>query len=272
MVSFDKKMVKISIIITTKNEETVLGDLFTSFDNQSYRNFEVILVDNYSSDKTVEIAKKHGATVYLKGPERSAQRNFGVSKAKGDYVLILDADMSLTKNVLKDLSMVKEKIAIIPERSFGKGFWTQFKVFEREFYVGDDTIEAPRYFSKKLFLKYWGYDTKITGPEDYDLPLRMKKDGYKVERIKSYILHNERYFSPIKSAKKKFYYASHSLVYVSRHKEMILKQGNVIFRPVFFKKISKIIKHPFLGVGMFVVKIVEGFGILGGIIYAKFKK
>ncbi len=265
-------MPKISVIITTKNEDSVLEDLFASLDKQSYRNFEVILVDNYSNDKTVDIAKKRGAIVYTKGPERSAQRNFGVSKAGGDYVLILDADMSLTKNVLKDLSKVKEQIAIVPEQSFGKGFWTRFKVFEREFYVGDDSIEAPRYFSKKLFLKYWGYDTKITGPEDYDLPLRMKKDGHKVVRIKSYILHNERYFSPIKSAKKKFYYASHSLTYVSRHKEMILQQGNVVFRPVFFKKINKIIEHPFLGIGMLFVKLVEGFGILGGFIYAKFKK
>lgn len=258
----------ISVIITTKNEESVIKDLFKSLKNQIYKNFEIILVDNNSSDKTKFIAKKYNARIFNMGPERSIQRNFGVSMAKGEHILILDADMKLTKDVLLELSEIKEEIAIIPEKSYGIGFWTQFKVFEREFYEGDDSIEAPRFFSKSIFLRYDGYDENITGPEDYDLPLRMKKAGEKVRRIRSYILHNERRFSPFKSAKKKFYYASKSGEYIKKHPEMIFTQGNMLIRPIFIKKWEKMIKHPFLSGGMMFIKVVEMIGAFFGFVYS----
>lgn len=267
-----KRNPKISIIITTKNEAEVIKNLLESIKNQSYKNFEVILVDNYSSDKTIEIAKKHNIKIYQKGPERSTQRNYGVEKASGDYVLILDADMMLTDDVLYELSKIKTKMGLIPEKSYGTGYFVKFKVFEREFYEGEDSIEAPRFFNRKLFLKYEGYDKGITGPEDYDLPLRMKKDGYKTSRIKSYILHNERKFNPLKSAKKKFYYASKSTKYILRHREMMILQGNLILRPVFIKKWKKLLSYPFLTFGMLLIKTLEGVGAVLGFIYGKFKK
>lgn len=261
----------ISIIITTKNEESVIGDLFKSIKLQSYHNYEIILVDNNSTDKTCQIAKKIGARVFTKGPERSIQRNYGVEKAKGEYILILDADMVLTKDVLKDcVSVINKNLGglVIPEKSFGEGFWVKFKIFEREFYVGDESVEAARFFKKDIFEKFKGYDTKITGPEDYDLPLRMKKMGIKIGRIKSYILHNEKNFSPWRSAKKKYYYASRALSYAKKHPEMVLSQGNLLFRPIFLRKWRKLISHPFLSLGMFIVKGIEMTGALLGVIYS----
>jgi glycosyltransferase involved in cell wall biosynthesis len=265
-------MIKISVVITTKNEEHVIENLLKSIFEQTYRDYEIILIDNNSSDNTASIAKKYGVKVYSKGPERSVQRNYGVEKATGDYVLILDADMVLTKNVLRELSGINNQMAVVPEKSYGEGFFVKYKIFEREFYEGEEFIEAPRFFSKKLFLKYGGYDKDITGPEDYDLPLRMKKDGYKSGRIKSYILHNEKKFNPLTSAKKKFYYASKAGLYVKRHKEMIFVQGNLIFRPVYFKKWRKIINNPLLSFGMILIKILEGSAAVLGYIYGKFKK
>ena len=258
----------ISVIVTTKNEENVIEDLFESLKNQTYKDFEIVLVDNNSSDKTKSIAKEYNARVFNIGPERSTQRNYGVNKAIGENVLILDADMKLTEDVLLELSKVREKIAIVPEKSFGTGFWTQFKVFEREFYECEDDIEAARYFDKKIFSKYGGYDEKITGPEDYDLPLRMRKGGEKISRIKSYILHNEKNFSPYRSAKKKFYYAYKSANYVKKHPEMVFKQGNMLIRPVFVKKWWKLISHPFLSLGMFHIKLIEMIGAFLGFIYS----
>lgn len=261
----------ISIVITTKNESKHLPKLLESIMCESYKNYEVIVVDNGSTDKTKDIAKKAKSKVFKKGPERSVQRNYGVEKSKGEYVLILDADMTLDKNVLADcVNQVKKdpKIGalIIPEKSFGTGFWTKFKVFEREFYVGDETIEAPRFFKKSVFQKFGGYDENITGPEDFDLPLRMRKAKVRIGRIRSFINHDEGKFSPIKSAKKKFYYASHARVFLKRHPEQVLTTGNLIFRPVFFKKWKKIIAHPFLFLGMMLVKVIEGVGAFTGII------
>lgn len=258
----------ISIIITTKNEESSIKDLLISINKQSYRKFEILVIDNNSTDNTKKISTKFGARVFNIGPERSTQRNFGVNKAKGKYVLILDADMKLSLDVLLELSKIKAEVSIIPEKSYGVGFWTQFKIFEREFYEGDESIEAPRFFSKAVFLKYVGYDEEITGPEDYDLPLRMRKGGEKISRIKSYILHNEKRFSPYRSAKKKFYYASKSANYVKKHPEMVFKQGNMLIRPVFVKKWKKLISHPFLSIGMLLVKTIELIGGFMGFIYS----
>ncbi len=263
----------ISIVITTKNESAHLPALLKSITNQSYKKFEIIVVDNGSYDNTKEIAKKTGARVYDHGPERSAQRNFGVRQAKGEYVLILDADMTLTENVLKECISIIEKTSdtvalIIPERSFGVGFWTKYKVFEREFYVGDDSLEAPRFFKTSVFKKFNGYDAGITGPEDFDLPLRMRKSGAKIGRIKSFILHDEGKFSPFKSARKKFYYASGAGVFLKRHPEQVLILGNLVFRPVFIKKWKKLVSHPGLTLGMIVVKMTEGLGALAGAIYS----
>lgn len=266
----------ISVIITTKNEEEVLENLLKSIRNQSYKNYEVILVDNYSIDGTLKIAEKYTSNIYTKGPERSTQRNFGASKARGEYVLIVDADMMLTKNVLK--ACIEKIISnpelgglIVPEKSFGKGFWAKCKAFERQFYLGDENIEAARFFKRSIFKKFEGYDTKITGPEDWDLPLRMKKAGVKIGRINNFIMHNERKFSPWKSAKKKFYYALHSKEYLKRHPEMVLTQGNLFFRPGFYKNLDKLLDDPLITAGFFVTRFLEMSGAILGITVSLFK-
>ena len=266
----------ISCIITTRNEAETLPDLLASLNKQTYTDFEVVLVDNNSTDVTNKIAKKFGARVFNKGPERSVQRNFGAAKAKGEYILILDADMVLEFEVLSQLAELSKKnsisAAVIPEKSFGEGYWAKCKAFEREFYLGEDSIEAARFFDKKIFNKFNGYDTSLTGPEDYELPLRMKKGGIKIGRIKGFILHNEKKFSPLKSARKKFYYASHARAYLKKHPEMALPQGNLLFRPVFFRKWKKLASQPILAVGMFLMRTIEATGALFGFIAGFFRQ
>lgn len=260
----------VSVIITTKNSARTLKALLESIKHQSYKEIEIILVDNFSTDETCSIAHRYTKNVYNKGPERSAQRNFGASKAKGKYVFILDSDMELEERVTEEcVNVLKNErfgAVVIPEKSFGDGFWTRFKVFEREFYEGEDAIEAARFFRKNLFEEFGGYDLAITGPEDWDLPLRMRKQGVRIGRIKSYILHNELIFSPWKSAKKKFYYASGAGQYLKRHPEMIFSQGNLLFRNVFFKKWRKLLLNPFLTIGMVYVRILETVGAVAGLL------
>src|SRR5260221_11101716 len=84
----------VSIIIPAWNEEKNISRLLESINNQSYKGVETIVVDDGSTDKTAEIAKKLGARVFKrKRNERSIERNFGASKAVGVYLVFLDADM-----------------------------------------------------------------------------------------------------------------------------------------------------------------------------------
>jgi len=67
-----KIMPLVSVIITTKNEEKHIENLLQSIKRKTYKNIEIILVDNYSTDKTIEIARKYTDKIYLKGLERSS--------------------------------------------------------------------------------------------------------------------------------------------------------------------------------------------------------
>jgi glycosyltransferase involved in cell wall biosynthesis len=80
----------ITVVIITKNEEE---NIKRCLESVKWCN-EMIIVDDNSNDKTVEIAKKYKATVYLRdlNNDFSAQRNFGLSKAKNEWVLFVDSD------------------------------------------------------------------------------------------------------------------------------------------------------------------------------------
>jgi len=252
----------VSIIISTKNEERVLGNLLETIKKQSYPKIEIILVDNNSTDRTKKIARKYTNKVFSFGPERSAQRNFGAKKAKGKHLLFLDADMKLAPKVVEECVAVvnsnpEVKALVIPEKSFGTGYWAKVKAFERSFYVGDETIEAARFFDKKAFFEFEGYDEKIWACEDWDLNQRIK-GKYKIGRIKSLIDHDEGRLSLFLLMKKKYYYGQISSVYFKKHPGQLTKQQAIYFlRPAFYRNWKKLIFHPFLFFGMIIMLTAE---------------
>lgn len=266
----------VSIIITTKNEEAVIGRLIESVRKQTYKQAEIIVIDNYSTDRTTEVAKKMGTAVYSFGPERSSQRNFGAEHAKGAYLLFIDADMELSQDVIKECVEICRKksglgAVVIPEKSVGKTFWEKVKAFERSFYnqEGDNITDAARFFTKKAFLKAGGYDETITGPEDWDLPESIKKLGFSMERINALIYHHEKINSPLDLARKKYYYALKSHRYLSKQNIPAFSPKTIYFlRPVFYKHFDKILTHPVLSLGMILMLSFElaagGAGYLRG--------
>jgi glycosyltransferase involved in cell wall biosynthesis len=90
-----KNGVIISAVILTKNEEGNIERCLRSLEFCS----EIIVVDDHSVDKTVKLAKRHGAIVYqrLLSGDFSKQRNFGLKKAKGKWILFVDADERISK-------------------------------------------------------------------------------------------------------------------------------------------------------------------------------
>ena len=147
----------VSVIVPTYNSNKYLDECLNSIKNQTYKNTELIVIDNNSTDNTKEIARRYTDKVYNQGPERSAQRNFGVNQSNGEYVVIIDSDMVLADKVIEscvEKIQVGENIKgiIIPEESFGEGFWAQCKKLEKSFYVGVKWMEAARFFEKKAFL------------------------------------------------------------------------------------------------------------------------
>ena len=281
MISFVnmKKKVLISVIITSKNEEKIIDKLFKSIFRQTYKNLEVILVDNNSTDNTQKIAEKYKVKVYSFGPERSAQRNFGAKKSTGEFLLFLDADMELTTKVIEDCvdKILKEKLEgiVIPEESKWVNFWGEVKTFERSFYSekGDPITDAARFFSKKVFNKVGGYDEAITGPEDWDLPDRIRAAGYKIGRNSQKIYHHEQVVSLINLFKKKFYYGLNAHKYLSKHSIPVFSPKTIYFlRPLFYKNWTKLVRHPILALAMVCMLFVELVGGGLGYIVGRMKK
>ena len=95
----------ISIIIRTKNEERWIGICIEQIKKQSYSNYEIILVDSISEDKTVEKAKRHGVNKVVKVKEYKPGKaiNMGIKASKGEFIVILSAHcLPINNEWLKD--------------------------------------------------------------------------------------------------------------------------------------------------------------------------
>ncbi len=259
----------VSFIITTKNNEKTLEKLLASIKNQTYKDWEIIVVDNNSTDATKAIALKYTNKVFNKGPERSAQRNYGVKQAKGEYVVILDSDMVLSKNLAKDcvqtIKNSKFKALVIPEKTVGNNFLARVRRFEREMYEGNPNFEVARFFDRKVYLEFGGYDTALTGPEDYDLPYRISKK-YKIGRSREYLFHDESGITLTTLLKKKYYYAKKGAGYAVKHPELVKIQGNLLFRKAYLVHWKKFVRSPLVGLSFIFVRVLEALAAVFGFI------
>ena len=263
----------VSVIISTKNEEKHIRNCLISVKKQRYPQdkLEIIVVDNFSSDKTREIAGEFTPLVYERGQERSEQRNFGVERCQGEYFIFLDADMTLDPGVIeecvKKISGDGIVALYIPEIITGGSFFSKVRRFERKFYDGT-AIDGVRFMRKDKFWEAGGFDERMYACEDWDLTKRIGKIG-KTDIIKSALSHNEEEFCLKKYLEKKSYYSKNMNVYVKKWGKTDLdvkKQFGIRYRffGVFIEngKLRRLIVHPFLAAGMYFLKFLTGINYL----------
>ena len=118
-------MVTISVVIPTLNAERTIGIAIRS---ALLVADEVIVVDSYSTDRTVEIAEKEGAKVVQVKGSRLIARIEGAKIAKGDYVVNLDSDMYFSEN----FKGFEEKVIALGEVTVGKGIVHKIMSLDRE--------------------------------------------------------------------------------------------------------------------------------------------
>lgn len=120
----------LSIIIPSYNEEKEILNCIKSLKNQTYKNFEIIVVDDGSTDKTLQILKslKKGEIKILQQSHRGPgiARNFGAKNSAGKILIFVDADMTFDKDYLKFLiKPIIEKKAIGTEEKVQSALETQ---------------------------------------------------------------------------------------------------------------------------------------------------
>lgn len=257
----------VSVIVTTRNEENNIERCLRSIKQQTYKDIELIVVDNNSTDETKRVARKYTNHVYNLGPERSAQRNFGIQKARGTYVLVVDADMALFSDVIA--TCVKHSkgndALVIPEDYSGEGFWTKCKILEKRSYRWTGEGEAARFFKKKVLLALNGYDESLAGPEDVDLQKRLLHAGYRVDYAPTWIVHHEGRLTLPSIIRKRWYYSKNLQRYLAKNREES-KREFTFLRPAFFKNWKLFLRDPLHTAGFLVMRFFEGLAVLYALI------
>ena len=255
-----KVPVQISVIIATKNEEKNIGRLLASLTQQTFKDFEIIVVDNYSTDKTRQIAKQFTKMIYQIPPERSSQKNFGLKKARGQYVLFLDADMTCQQHLLTECLKTfekKPKIAgiVIPEEAAGTGFLAKIKALEKKLYQDQALIEAPRFARTGQVAQIGGFDEDLVAGEDWDLGNRLINFG-NFAKVTAKIYHHEQksFFQDIR---KKYYYALHIQKYAEKYPEIFKYQASFARFSSLLKKPKMVLEKPIDFIGLLFLKSAQ---------------
>ncbi len=250
----------ISIIIPTKNEEKNIRTCLASIQKQTFpkNKMEIIVVDNFSNDRTRKIAERM-AHVIQAGNERSQQRNIGAKKARGTYLLFLDADMELGEyTVTEVIQLLKKKKRMVSMPQIGKGntFWEKVMALESRCYYKEYDIHAARGFRKKFFLDVGGYDEAMYAGEDWDLTLRCKGRHATLVATASPIIHHESIGNIFSHLKKEDYYIQNIHCFAQKHPQEFAKLASFRYRGwLFIKNIHHFIHDPLHAAGLIGYKL-----------------
>lgn len=256
---------RVSVVIPTRNAERTIEACLQSVRDQTHDDVEVVVVDNWSTDDTAMIATRLATIVHTAGPERSAQRNRGAELATGDVVLFVDADMVLEPTVVADVAAAMEAdtelgALVISERSFGEGFLAACRALEKELYVGDSDVEAPRAFRRDVFWAIGGWDESLTAAEDWDLADRARDHHVATGRVHSWIWHDEGRIHLRQQYRKKRYYGRWVAEYMRRRPEA----ARHLARTGTLSRAGSLLRRPGHAAGLATLKSVEAAGLLAG--------
>ncbi len=180
---------KVSVVVPAHNEEAMLEKCLMSLNRQDYDDYEVIIVDNASTDETPAIAEKHGARVLRekrKGVAFARQRGF--IKARGDVIASTDADTVASEDWLREVVQALNEgvvgcygpVYLLDGSKLDKwmakyGFTFFLKA---NHFLGFPNFSGQNFaVRKKAFKEVGGFDLGVRSAEDVNLALRLRKAG-----------------------------------------------------------------------------------------------
>ena len=195
----------VSILLTIRNAEKDIGFCLTALLDQTSSDFEIIIVDDASTDKTTEIIKKfqdHRIKFFRneKCLGLSACRNICLKNAVGDYVFFTDSDCVVSKNWIEEgLKILATSGCIGVE---GKTYYvsTDYKPTR-----SDDVVEntnGGQYptcnmaYLRSVLIGIGGFDERFSYMEDRDLAIRAKKVGKIPFNTKMIVYHRKKTYTP----------------------------------------------------------------------------
>jgi len=180
-----------SVVIPCYNQGHFLGEAIESVLDQTYRSYEIVVVDDGSTDDTAEVAAAYDHVGLLRQPNRglAAARNAGFARSAGQYVLFLDSDDRLLPDAL-DLGI--QSLRANPECALSYGYVIPISVDGRrlkvppQFAVNENQyLELLRHnyiwttgavvYRRSIIDELGGFNASISGSADFDLNLRVAR-------------------------------------------------------------------------------------------------
>ena len=274
----------ISVIIALYNAEDVIGRCLESVFGSSFKDYEVIVVDDCSTDNSYEVAGGYPCMLFKlpvnSGPAQA--RNYGVEQSKGDILFFIDSDTELDEKALglinKTFKQENDLAAIVglpDKRSLGQGMASAYNALKNHYTLAT----AGRYCDyfttqvgavrRKTFLEVGGFDKRFRGAdvEDIEFGLRLPKGRT--------IIHKDvlvgHHFPGFSSIARKYFRRSILLArVVKRNKKMagahasLLRSLLVLTALVSFISLSAVLYVPELFIipaGLFVLFLIGNAGL-----------
>lgn len=263
----------VSIITVNYNQAEVTCALIESLNKISYPNFEIIVIDNASQvDDPSIIKERYPNIVFVQNPINygfAAGNNFGLMRARGEYVLLINNDIEVPKGFLEplvdklqnnpDIGAVSPKIKFYyqPDTIQYAGYTNMNYVSMRNFAIGHNEKDSGQYHLDRE--TYYAHGAAMLVPmkvvlevglmsyifflyyEEADWCERIKKAGYKIFFVhNSHVLHKESVSTGKLSTLKIYYLNRNRLVFMRRNVE-----GMTFYKGIIYQLLIAIPKNAF---------------------------
>jgi glycosyltransferase involved in cell wall biosynthesis len=204
---------KISVVLTTKNEEKNISDLLDSLLNQE-EPYEVLVVDSDSKDKTKEIVKKYSEKksnikLLVHPGTRAESMNYGIKKSTGEAIAFIGGDDIADKNWIKEvrIGLKNSDITVgnlLPTKNDKLENIENVKLFHNGVnisYPGTNTA-----YKKEILEKLNGFDPWFSSAEDLEINYRAVDLGYKIRENKKAVVYYRAKNNALNFLKQSFWY------------------------------------------------------------------
>lgn len=223
------------MLVPVRDDTRGIEGLLGSVPAEDYSQVEVLVNDDPRSleslDACIARFSSQGLRVRLlrTNVTRAKGRIDAATEASGDIVVHLDADMELTSGLVDEVIALVDGGAdaiVIPEVSFGTGYWARCKVLEKRCWLGDEDVEAARAMTVKAYWAVGGHDPAMVWSEDKDLDIRLRELPANMARTKAVLRHDERHPHFLTSVRKKARYATTASLFSEKHPGAFRRQRN----------------------------------------------
>lgn len=263
-------LVSITLPLATDADPELLEICLNSIRAQTYRVFEVlVLVSEGSSAALARIISRYSFTRSFTGEfSKSAARNFLADRARGEYILYIDVDMELDRNLLRDcveVAAAKGSLAIVTgqKEAPGSSFWTKCRELEWILLEDDIGSGSPFFMKKSVLENAGGFDEDLDMWDDWVLTLRLMEQGIEFDRVKTPVLIRDT-----TDLSEMFLRKYRRGRFITALLEKFPNAPHVRFRErfiwIYARNWRALARSPLLAAGLAVLKIVDALGLLVG--------